>query len=83
MQQDMTKIGMEAGRDDMRKFPSILRTVSLLVIQYQPLLRRCFDSTGNKASPPLAQPLSLCVCRVPFLQRRSVTAEKGISERGE
>ena len=53
MQHDMTRIGVGAGRVDMREFPSVLCPLRLLVMEYQPLLFRCFHSTGNKTSHPL------------------------------
>ena len=40
-------------RDDIREFPLPLCLLRLLLIEYPPLLLRCFDSTGNKTSNPL------------------------------
>ena len=39
--------------DDMRGLPSVLCPLQRIVLEYQPLLLRCFDSTGDIASNPL------------------------------
>ncbi len=49
----MTSMGVEAGRDAMKGLPSALCIWKRLILEYQPLLLRCFDSSGNKTSNPL------------------------------
>jgi len=37
----------------MKGLPSALCIWKRLILEYQPLLLRCFDSSGNKTSNPL------------------------------
>ena len=55
--------------DDMRGLPSALYPLPLLVMEYQPLLLRGFDSTGNKASDSLKS-LSTRKTQAPLCQVR-------------
>ena len=68
MQQDMTRMDVRVRRDEMREFPSALCILRLLVMEYQPLLLRRFDSTGDIVSHPLERFLT-SKPQHPFCQR--------------